>query len=274
MVLKNYLIVRVPEETIEALKRFSRFSEYYCRLAKLDEVEGPFVAQMRRLNQWEVDVAYPFLMAALDHLANGEITEVQFVEVSRMIESFVVRRTVCWVPSNRLRRIFAQMSPHIDFHNFVESSHKYLIDNEWPGDNEFIAALVHFRLYVLSRLFRTRLILSSLERSFGHKETPAMGPNITIEHIMPQTLSQEWKDSLGSEASQIHTKWLDTIGNLTLSGYNPNLGNRPFSEKKRLLLDSNFALSKGLQDYDVWNESAIEKRGRELAERAATIWNR
>ena len=262
------------DKVLHFLEEFSRFSKYYCRLAELDrsEPDGPFLSQIVRLNQWEVDVAYPFFMAALERVHEGDISEAQFVDVARMVESFVIRRVVCGVPTNRLRSIFAQMKGGVDFSDFINTSHQYLLNNDWPTDDEFTAAFVRFRLYSPARLSRTRLVLTSLERSFGSKETPEMGPNITIEHIMPQTLSTEWRAMLGSRATEVHPKWLDTVGNLTLSGYNPDLGNKPFSEKTRLLLDSNFALSKGLREYEVWDEVSIEKRGKGLALRAAQVW--
>ena len=49
---------------------------------------------------------------------------------------------------------------------------------------------------------------------------------------MPQTLSDEWREDLGSDATDVHNQWLDTVGNLTLTGYNSELSNKPFAEKK------------------------------------------
>ncbi len=80
-------------------------------------------------------------------------------------------------------------------------------------------------------------------------------------------------ETLGVNALAVHAEWLDTVGNLTLSGYNPDLGNRPFSEKKQLLAESNFALSEGLQGYELWNEETIRDRAKALAERAVVIWS-
>lgn len=117
------------------------------------------------------------------------------------------------------------MSSGVDFQDFVNSSRTYLLENQWPADGEFQDVFVRFRLYVRGRLDRTRLVLTTLERSFGHKESPGMSDGITIEHIMPQTLSAEWREMLGPSALEVHTEWLDTVGNLTLSGYNPDLSN-------------------------------------------------
>ena len=91
---------------------------------------------------------------------------------------------------------------------------------------------------------------------------------------MPQTLSGEWEVMLGDDASSIHEKWLHTVGNLTLTGYNSELGNAPFLEKRTLLGDSKFALTGSVLNSDVWNEETIECRGKLLAERALKIWSR
>ena len=178
------------------------------------------------------------------------------------------------VPTNSLRSIFARMSGQVDYDQFVESSKNHLLENRWPTDDDFRRNFVDFSLYSRGRIARTRLILWSLEYSFNHKETPEQTDQITIEHIMPQTLSDEWKEYLGSDWSDIHTDWLDTVGNLTLSGYNPELGNKPYWEKQQLLLDSNFALSKSLEDFECWCAGSIETRANELSERALDIWKR
>lgn len=265
------------------LLRFSRFSSYYRRLGdpEKNEPDHPIRLQMKRLNDWEVDVAYPVLMQAFHSHATGDVSHEQLLDVLRMIESFVVRRTISGVPTNLLRRIFARMASQVDFTRAVEDVRSYLLENEWPDDTEFAEKLPRFRLYVRARLPRTRLILTSLERSFGHKETPEMGPNITIEHTMPQTLTPAWREMLGLRADEVYYRWLDTVGNLTLSGYNPDLGNKPFEEKKRIfagltaeLPRSNFALSLDIQACNVWDEQAIIRRGQSLAQRALTIWKR
>ena len=79
-------------------------------------------------------------------------------------------------------------------------------DNRWPSDDEFKDAFVEFHLYNPRRLGRTRLILESLEDSFEHRESPNITEDITIEHVMPQTLTTEWKDMLGPKAEEVHSQ--------------------------------------------------------------------
>ena len=153
----------------------------------------------------------------------GEISSRDLENLMQMIESFVVRRAVCNVATNRLRGIFGRMAGQIDTSDFVASSGDYLLGNHWPTDNEFKHAFAGFHVYS-RRLARTRLILESLEESFGHKESPEITEDITVEHVMPQSLTTEWAEMLGPHAVDIHSQWLHTPGNLTLTGYNPGIG--------------------------------------------------
>lgn len=256
------------------LRELDIYSSYYSRLIRPDKYEQSVVLkqQLSRLNAWEVEVAYPFLLNVFDALASGKTTENEISSILSMIESFVVRRAVCGIPTNRLRYIFAGMSSNTKLTNYAESSREYLLKNEWPGDTEFRNKFQVFRLYLQSRLARTRLILGALERSFAHKETVELTDKITIEHIMPQTLNEQWREMLGEQASVIHNEWLHTIGNLTLSGYNPDMGNQPFDDKKEILRCSHIELNRDIVACNVWNEDTIKVRAAMLTDRALTIW--
>ncbi len=256
------------------LRELSIYSSYYSRLILPGKYEQSVVLRkhLSRLNAWEVEVAYPFLLNMFDALVSGKTTENEVSSILSMIESFVVRRTVCGVPTNRLRYIFAGMSSNTNVTDYTESSHEYLLKNEWPGDTEFRNKFQIFRLYLSSRLARTRLILEAIESSFGHKEAVALTDKITIEHIMPQTLNEQWREMLGEQALVIHNEWLHTVGNLTLSGYNPDMGNQPFDEKKKVFSESHIELNRDIVACNVWNEDTIKARAAMLADRALTIW--
>jgi hypothetical protein len=113
-----------------------------------------------------------------------------------------------------------------------------------------------------------------IERSYEHHEPIEMTDQITIEHIMPQTLNDEWRQQLGDNSYQVHDKYLHTIGNLTYSGYNSEMGNEPFETKKRILSQSHFELNKRIIQSETWAEEEIVKRAEELAQRALVIWKR
>jgi len=114
-------------------------------------------------------------------------------------------------------------------------------------------------------------MLIALEEAHQHKE-PVDTSSATMEHVMPQTLSEQWKAALGSNYAEIHDRWLDTLGNLTLTGYNSELGNATFDEKKQKLQNTHFELSRSLLSHDHWGPAEIEARGKELADIAMKRW--
>jgi len=260
---------------IEVLEELNRYSCHYANILMPDKFEPSKSVKrgMNRLNQWEVEVAYPFLLEVHEHRLMGIIDETIIVEILGMIESYVVRRIVCGIPTNRLRRIFGLMARNVDKRKYVESSRAYLQSNEWPIDSIFKERFQSVRLYIPSRLARTRLILSSLEDSFGHKE-PVDTSQSTIEHIMPQTLNPEWEKHLGANCFLVHEKYLHTIGNLTFTGYNSELGNMEFSKKKEIYNQSHYELNREIIKKDKWTEDEIIERAKDLATRALSIWKR
>ena len=275
-------LVDLPDtQMIPVLRNFATFSEYYTRIKwpKQHERHPAIRLQLERLNDWQVDVTYPLLLGLLNMQAQAQISDDKVVEILRIIESFVVRRTICGIPTNRLRRIFAGAAVQIrDRDDIASSLRTYLIGENWPSDDQFRDGILKFRLYNPARLARTRLILDSLELSFDSKEPPDLdNPIIWVEHVMPQTLTQDWMEALGPDSQTVYESWLDTVGNLTLTGYNPELSNKIFSAKKSLLeSSSNFQLTKHAEDgvlrYDAWHEDTIRQRGLRLAQRALKIW--
>ena len=277
--MRDYIDVQMRQHSqtvIQVLEELNRFSEHYACLCWPEKHEpGAKIAErLRRLNQWEVEVAYPMLLDAYDMRRAGVVTEDDIVDLLEMIESYVVRRLVCGIPTNRLRRVFARMAGKVDHSDYVASCHKYLTDNEWPSDEVFREKFQTARVYIPSRLSRTRLILSSLEESYEHHEPLQMGETITIEHIMPQTLNDWWKEDLGPDYSETHERHLHTIGNLTYSGYNPEMGNAPFDEKKQVLAQSHFELNRDIVQSTRWMAEEIKSRAAKLADRALVIWKR
>ncbi|GAB4229164.1 MAG: hypothetical protein Kow0049_10600 [Stanieria sp.] len=128
-------------------------------------------------------------------------------------------------------------------------------------------------IYKNSNIARVKFILESLEE-FSNKKEQVQTDGLTIDHIIPQTLTSEWKQTLGVNYGTIKTKWLHTLGNLTLTGYNSELSNKTFDEKKIIYKNSNVYLNKYFQNINNWNEESIKKRAEELADIAVKLWPR
>lgn len=121
------------------------------------------------------------------------------------------------------------------------------------------------------------MVLERIEESYGHKELGDLAVlSLQVEHIMPQTLSEEWRAELaarGEHADEVHIELKHTLGNLTLSGYNAELSNKPFERKQQIFQDSHLSLNAALAQVGVWGRSEILERAEELADRIVKIWD-
>ncbi|MCF4968747.1 HNH endonuclease family protein [Nostoc sp. CMAA1605] len=143
----------------------------------------------------------------------------------------------------------------------------------WPDDDLLRRSIIEERLYTDRRNDRVKLILESLAENLSKEQVKI--DNLTVEHIMPQTLTDEWRAMLGANANEQHERWLHTLGNLTLTAYNPELSNKPFAEKLTYLSEkSSFALNQYFRYISAWNASEIQQRGKHLSEIAVQVWPR
>jgi hypothetical protein len=163
----------------------------------------------------------------------------------------------------------------LDRKAIVDSLVDALAGRSWPGDEEFLNAWVEFPIYS-SGTAKCRHILESLEQAQSSNNEPVdiTHARITIEHVMPQQLNEAWEAELGSNAADIHNRYLHTIGNLTLTGMNESMGNSSFAEKKKTFAGSGFALNKYFANPAQWNGTTIVERSKVLGELAVDIWRR
>jgi uncharacterized protein with ParB-like and HNH nuclease domain/predicted transport protein len=251
-------------------------AKHWVQLA-FDRADDPALREaIRDLNALKVDVAYPFLMDVLEDRVQGKITDAELLEVVRLVESYVFRRAIAGLPTNVLNTTFAGLVREVDESNYMESLRAVLLLKEsyarMPTDAEFRREFIVKDVYnVRSRNY----LLRKLE-NFDRKE-PVDVDSFTIEHVMPQNpeLSPEWQQELGPDWKAVQDRWLHTIGNLTLTGYNPELSDRPFSEKLTIkggFRESPLRLNQYLARLDRWNEQEIERRAGLLADLALKIW--
>jgi hypothetical protein len=184
-----------------------------------------------------------------------------------------LERHPCGVPTYGLNKIFpplyAQAKQRSDFSDGVK---EVLATKNYPRDTEFRSRLESSKLYASGeRVAKTKLILDRLEESYDHQE-PVVLEELTIEHIMPQTLTTEWQSNLGANWETIHELLLHTLGNLTLTGYNAPLSNEPFSRKRTILLNSHLELNRFCENVTEWNEATVRDRAGVLAERSLRVW--
>ena len=271
-------LVAVPDNGISpALERMSHASQLYATVVGITEhLDHGVNRGLRRLRRWEIATANPFLLRLLDAHSAGVLPADDFRRVLAMIESFAVRRAVCGVPTNQLKRIFLLLAkdlPQRDVPDWLASTLSAgASGRRWPKDDELRQALARYRAYS-APVDRCKFILESIEDHFEHRERVDYA-TATIEHVMPQAMTAEWETMLGPESAEAHEQWLDRLGNLTLTAYNGPLSNLPFDHKRGILSQSHFELNRWIAEQEEWTASQISQRGDMLFERVRLIWPR
>lgn len=265
---------RRSESVEELLAELAMYSTHYeCLLkGKLSGANG-LSERLARINRLGVTIVYPFLLEVLRARSEAQIADDAVAQIVEAIETFLVRRFVCAVPTNALTKIFAPLFRQtMNAGDFVDNVKRALAERSFPSDETFREQLTESRLYGHGeRRDRAKFILERLEASFAHKESVPV-TDASIEHVMPQKLSDTWKRELGEEWEVDHQELLHTLGNLTLTKYNSELSNDPFIEKQNAFAQSHFDLNRYFASVSTWNAQEITKRGEELAEIALRIW--
>lgn len=265
-----------PKNAIEYLKELSTFSKYYkCLLSPENETNDELSNHIRRLNTIEVTTAYPLLLLFYSLYDNKKITKEIFIDILKTLENYLIRRFIAGIPTNQLNKIFPAAIPQLDFNvpaYLLESLKSILQSKGYPRDATFKSSLVSSKLYGAGdRLIKTRLILETIEQHYNHKEE-VIFDNLTIEHIMPQTLSEWWQNYLGEDWELTHELNLHNLGNLTLTAYNTELSNDDFPTKKQVYANSHLELNKYFESINKWDREAIEKRSEHLSNILISIW--
>ena len=261
----------------EQLKEIYTYSTYYDKILHPKNEQNPYIQKyLIRLNTFEVTTAYPLLLYFYNKFSTNKISQENFINILATLENYLVRRFICNYPSNQLNKIFSSIQPllaNINNEEIVKEFKRILQNKKYPTDDEFNNAFLQMDYYAGGeRISKIKFILQAIEDSFSHKEFIS-NENLTIEHIMPQTLTKTWKQSLGEEWENTHTLYVHNIGNLTLTAYNSELSNKNFDEKKIILSNSHLELNKYFTTIQSWGKEEIIKRNEELCNQALTIWN-
>ena len=281
---------KYPTSTIEELElvltELKSIVKYYNKLTNpKNEPDKLIRTQLEYINRLEINVAFPFLMKVYEDFSNVIIDKATFISVLSTVQSFTFRRFILGLPTNALNKIFMGLYDKVEPNNYLFSIQKSLLIRSgvqrFPRNTETINALKEKDVYNIKPKNRTYLF-ECLE-NFQNNEPVAIEGNsdITIEHIFPQNPDPKWKIELGAEEyNLIKENYLNTIGNLTLSGNNGKLSNKPFLEKKVMNVDGkeqgyNFSrlwLNRDLKEKTKWNKSEIEERANTISERFLKIW--
>ncbi len=267
------------ENLEETLEEIYRYSKYYLDIALLQEEDQELRTCLEDLHGLKADTAYPFLLEVYDYYKKKHVIDKsEVLKTMRLVEGYIFRRSVCGLSLKFLNHTFVNVlkglinGGEINYLEYLNDKFLSLHDKAYyPRDSEFKEHFITKDIYNYSK---RDYLLCKLE-NFQRKEPIKIG-NYTIEHVMPQKLNSEWKQELGEDYKKVQELWLHKIGNLTLTGYNSELSNQPFVEKRDMHQEgfkfSPLYLNQSLATVERWNERTIYVRGKELADRASKIW--
>jgi alkylated DNA nucleotide flippase Atl1 len=270
------------EAAVEAeIRDLAVRARHYKRILDPGQDPHPGIRRgLQFLSRWRATTAHPLVMYLYELREEGRLDADQMAEILLNVESFLVRRLLVGVSTKNLNRIFVQIvgqlrqaeGPVLDAVRFQLSTERKF----WASDDEIRAAAASRPFYYYGRAEQRRMVLERLEESYGHRELAELSTlGLSIEHVLPQSLSAEWITELteaGDDAEAVHRELVHTLGNLTLSAYNAELSNLPFERKQQIYGASHLSLNKDLVEHPRWGRDEILARAVELAERAISIW--
>lgn len=285
-VFKNFVIDN-NLDTEALLKDLLSYAKRYKILIGKQTLSFGVDASIYRLNRLKTTVTRPFFLEVLTLYEEDLLTVKEVEEIFLIIENYIIRRNICEIPTNALNKIFIGLHREIrrydaTFDNYLEKLKYTLLSKKesarFPDDKEFMEALGSKKIYKMNPKNKT-YVLERLENC-GTKEAKAVYTCIdngtyTIEHIMPQHLTNNWVKMLGDSYEEIHETWVHRLANLTLTAYNSEYSNRSFDEKKTMkngFIDSGIKMNQYIARFDKWTLNELEQRNEHLINRCLEIW--
>ena len=259
----------------ELLKDLLDYSNYYKLIIFKDEsnlkIEKKVLKNIRYLGY---TVVYPVILELYNEYYKKLFSQIDFINILKTLESFLVRRFIADRKSSETNRFFATLLRNTkNISSFKYESYNrfmgYLLIPYFPDDTEIKENLLSKDIYTRKTKF-VKYFLGKLENQ-GNEET--FLDNLQIEHLMPQKLTPRWRQELGVNYKLIHSQYLHTIGNLTLTGYNRKYSNKSFLEKKELMTkNSSLNLNRFILNNTKWTDIEILERCDILINQSIGLW--
>ncbi len=259
------------------LKRMLKFARYHAAFV-MDTGEFPVVAdRLRRLKAQATTTPAILIMRLLQAFELKYITAEDLVEALELVESYLVRRSICRQPTRSYWTHFSKLAYALkktDVLGYLKVNLHWLSDGNYafPTNQQFKRALQQDDLY--NRPI-CRFLLEELENSKSKERSDTS--LLTIEHIMPQNerLSKAWQQMLGDNWEDVQAEWLHRLGNLTLTGYNEKYSDKPFQFKRKTkngFEHSSLRLNRYVAQQKEWTQTQMRERAKKLSKWALDIW--
>ncbi|MDR0825043.1 MAG: DUF262 domain-containing HNH endonuclease family protein [Prevotella sp.] len=207
----------------------------------------------------------PFVLGLLEYNQQGvngvKLSDDKLIEILKVIRTYLIRRRILGLAQGENKSIILLIDKICDLSNSTVSMIELLSNMFYkmrtPNDNEVSEQLRTINFYEGVKKY-SKFILGKIEENNTKVAVDFRNSKISIEHIMPQTLSNFWKNELGEYSENIHKQYLHNIGNLILTEFNVEIGNKPFADKKDKLNKSSLNFRLDVTSRTSWNETDIK----------------
>lgn len=278
----------------EELVKMLDYAHYYQQVTEAKLSTAKLSEKMRHICNIETDVTNVFFIQFLKYASANNLSEDEIFKVIDLVENYLARRIVCNMPGNALTQVFCALhkdvlksieeysSANVELGNSYSDILTYHImrrdgNYQLPRDMQFVESIKTRDTYHMLKPFQIFLferLENSVHGEYNDVATDMKKKDATIEHIMPQTLNGDWKAMLGDNYEEIQDKYLHTFANLTLTGINSELSNKPFEIKrdgKKVgneiypgYKNSKYRLTKNVTLCDKWTEIELQNRCSEI----------
>ena len=260
-----------------------RHASFYDRLLRPHkEADKALRSHFERLNSLNRTVIYPLLLSFYDAYERELLSHAAFCDVLDLVENYLVRHFLAYGSVGGLNRMFPSL---IDDSRAGDVEHlkRRLLKRNYPTDNLLRRDLRYRNMYTRTskRIILVNL-LSEINRNLSRGEgvETILTGNPTVEHVMPNKLTEAWRRTLGRDHERIHRELLNTLGNLTLvtQEWNSALSNSDWAYKRARLqkhglpLNSHYFGKNRPGDVSQWFEKAILARTDWLVQHFCKRW--
>ncbi len=279
---------RVGKE--ELLHDMVKYAKYYAVIQSPELAVPGLRTILTKLRKLDNSVINPYVMEIMDGYQSREFELTEIVSILQILETYLIRRIICAVPTNALNKIFMTLHKDVLRQEGNDAGYleklKYILlskqgSGRFPTDREVSESLENRNLYQDMKRSYLHYLLECLENQDNYEVVDLQKliseGLLSIEHVMPQTLSEKWIDDLGGSepAGKIYDQWLHKLANLTLTAYNAKYSNNSFVDKKNMpkgFKDSHLKLNHYIANCDTWTEEELVERNKQITDLALKVW--
>jgi hypothetical protein len=290
------MLKKINDDDIESIRNFyddviKYLSPYLCiKFMEINPKFEIFKEQIFTLKFLQTETINTFVINIFIDFIDNKLTQDEVSNTLYLIETFLTRRIICGFKAEGLNNRFPEL--HKTIRTKQKNNPNKTYDDclsAWmmeargrtvslPTDADITNSIKALNFYS-NKDYQKQFILAKIcdqsrESTLLHNIYDKQ-MKLTIEHIMPRTITPKWQNDLGSNWEIVHNKWVHTLANLTLTAYNSKYSNRSFDEKKTIengFNQSPLSLNNYIATFDVWNEEALEKRTKWLTKQITKIW--